>query len=306
MATNFPTSLDTLTNPSGSDTLASPDHAGQHSDANDAIEALQAKVGVDGSAVTTSLDYKVSILVPTGAIIPYAGSTAPAGWLLCNTATPVSRSTYAALFAVIGTTYGAGNGSTTFNLPFLSGRAPIGAGTGSGLTARSLADTGGDESVTLTGAQSGTSAHGHANTIAASTGNASADHSHTTSVDPPSTSSGTVSSDHAHYTGAHGHSYLVGNLAQAGTNRSIVSASGGSVGGGAIYNADAGWSGGISANHSHATDIGAFNATSGGQSVTHTHSVTVSGSVTDSTEANATAAHTNMQPFLALNYIIKI
>ena len=62
MATNFPASLDTLTNPSATDTLDSPPHDEQHADANDAIEALQAKVGADGSAVTTSLDYKVSQL----------------------------------------------------------------------------------------------------------------------------------------------------------------------------------------------------------------------------------------------------
>ena len=62
MATNFPSSLDTLTNPSATDTLDSPPHDEQHADANDAIEALQAKVGVDGSAVTTSLDYKVANL----------------------------------------------------------------------------------------------------------------------------------------------------------------------------------------------------------------------------------------------------
>ena len=60
MAINFPSSLDSLTNPTGSDSLNSPSHSGQHADANDAIEALQAKVGVDGSAVTTSLDYKVA------------------------------------------------------------------------------------------------------------------------------------------------------------------------------------------------------------------------------------------------------
>lgn len=60
MATGFPTSLDTLTNPTSTDALTSPSHADQHADANDAIEALQAKVGVNGSAVTTSLDYKIS------------------------------------------------------------------------------------------------------------------------------------------------------------------------------------------------------------------------------------------------------
>jgi len=60
MATNFPTSLDALTNPTSSDPLNSPSHSAQHANANDAIEALQAKVGVDSSAVATSLDYKVA------------------------------------------------------------------------------------------------------------------------------------------------------------------------------------------------------------------------------------------------------
>lgn len=67
MTTGFPTSLDSLTNPTGASSLTSPDHAGQHADANDAIEALQAKVGVNGSAVVTSLDYKVGLLSAVGA-----------------------------------------------------------------------------------------------------------------------------------------------------------------------------------------------------------------------------------------------
>jgi hypothetical protein len=62
MATSYPASLDSFTNPTAVDTLDSPPHDTQHADANDAIEALQAKVGVDGSAVTTSLDYKVANL----------------------------------------------------------------------------------------------------------------------------------------------------------------------------------------------------------------------------------------------------
>lgn len=60
MATGFPTSLDALTNPTSTDALTSPSHADQHANANDAIEALQAKVGVNSSAVTTSLDYKAN------------------------------------------------------------------------------------------------------------------------------------------------------------------------------------------------------------------------------------------------------
>ena len=62
MATNFPSSLDSFTNPTAVDTLDSPPHDTQHADANDAIEALQAKVGVDSSAVATSHDYKIDAL----------------------------------------------------------------------------------------------------------------------------------------------------------------------------------------------------------------------------------------------------
>lgn len=63
--------------------------------------------------------------MPTGSVIPYAGESAPDGWLLCDGAA-VSRTTYAALFAVIGTTFGSGDGSTTFNLPDLRGRVAVG------------------------------------------------------------------------------------------------------------------------------------------------------------------------------------
>ena len=62
MATNFPTSLDSLTNPQGTDSVAAVSHAAQHANANDAIEALEAKVGITNSAVTTSLDYRVKTL----------------------------------------------------------------------------------------------------------------------------------------------------------------------------------------------------------------------------------------------------
>ena len=66
---------------------------------------------------------------PAGVIMAFAGSTAPSGYLICD-GSAVSRSTYANLYAVIGTTYGAGNGSTTFNLPDLTGRVPVGKNAG--------------------------------------------------------------------------------------------------------------------------------------------------------------------------------
>ncbi|MCI5058782.1 MAG: phage tail protein, partial [Flavobacteriales bacterium] len=67
--------------------------------------------------------------VPTGAVMPYAAAAAPTGWLLCD-GSAVSRTTYANLFALIGTTYGAGDGSTTFNVPDMQGRVPVGSGNG--------------------------------------------------------------------------------------------------------------------------------------------------------------------------------
>jgi len=77
VATNFPASLDSLTNPTSSDSLNSPSHSAQHANSNDAIEALQAKVGADSSAVTTSLDYKVAQLeaVSHGKILQVVSTT---------------------------------------------------------------------------------------------------------------------------------------------------------------------------------------------------------------------------------------
>lgn len=82
-------------------------------------------------------------LTPTGSLTMWPTATAPTGWLLCNGAA-VSRTTYADLFALISTTYGAGNGSTTFNVPNLVNRVPIGSG-----DLYSLAATGGSRDAVL-------------------------------------------------------------------------------------------------------------------------------------------------------------
>lgn len=80
------------------------------------------------NAANTDWDLFASISAPPGTINMYAGAAAPSGWLICNGG-EVNRSTFAALFAVIGTTYGAGNGTTTFNLPDMANRYPLGVGT---------------------------------------------------------------------------------------------------------------------------------------------------------------------------------
>lgn len=125
------------------------------------------------NALTVGWDGNIVAQAMAGIIQMFAGAVtqtvtsgvatvtgAPAGWLLCD-GSAVSRTEYATLFAAIGTTWGSGDGSTTFNLPDLRGRAPIGSGTGSGLTSRSLGTQNiGEEAHTLSVSEM--PAHSHA------------------------------------------------------------------------------------------------------------------------------------------------
>lgn len=179
---------------------------------------------------------------PTGTILMWPTSSAPTGYLLCN-GSAISRSTYAALFAVIGTTYGTGDGSTTFNLPDLRGRVPVGTGQGSGLTNRALAATGGEESHTLTTSEM--PSHTHTGTTT-SVGN----HTHT----------GTTTS-----VGDHTHSiYMRGN----GTNQDTPYHVGGGDNGGSDQYQNTGGAG--AHNHTFTTD--------GGGAHNHTFTTDASGS----------------------------
>ena len=91
--------------------------------------------------------------IPTATIIPWSSASAPAGFLECNGAA-VSRSTYAALFAVIGTNYGGGDGSSTFNVPDIQDKCCV-----SKSNNKALASTGGSETVTSTGNVGGSTAN---------------------------------------------------------------------------------------------------------------------------------------------------
>jgi microcystin-dependent protein len=281
-------------------------------------------------------------LIPVGSIIAYAGSTAPEGWLLCD-GTAVSRTTYANLWALISSTYGNGNNSTTFNLPNLCGRMPIGVGTGSGLTARSLAATGGSETVVIASGNLPTHQHtinhDHASV---DSGNQSADHyhsvnppnttsgndntEHTHAIDPPATSSGYISADHGHTsdTSYHWHALYYLTDAAAGTAKARATAASSTLGnpGGTSMENHYHGTGGVSANHYHDTDIGSF--TSGGRSAYHQHDTDIAAFNSGTVSANhthsvdlpsfsgdsgnggfANTALALMNPFLAVNYIIK-
>lgn len=112
------------------------------------------------------------ILVPVGSIFPYVAGTAPTGYVLCI-GSAINRTTYADLFAVIGTTFGVGDGSTTFNVPDLRGRMIVAQNAGS---FTSIGGTGGAETITLTTNE--LPAHTH-------TGTTDSDGAHTHGVTDP-------------------------------------------------------------------------------------------------------------------------
>lgn len=214
---------------------------------------------------------------PVGAIKMWLLTTAPSGWQFCF-GQALSRSTNAALFAAIGTTYGAGDGSTTFNLPDLRGRVPAGrddmGGTaanrlttgGSGVDGATLGAAGGAENVTLTAAQLAAHAHTASTTIT------------TASAGTPA---GSISSD-----GGHNHSLAAGQFANAvGSAGFFARGNSGAAGSVPTLTTD-----GV---HNH-TFTGSALAAHG-----HTASTTVNNST------GGGGAHNNVQPSLVVNFIIK-
>lgn len=145
-------------------------------------------------------------VVPVGAVQDYAGLTAPSGWLMCD-GSQVSRVTYQSLYNVIGTTYGAGNGSTTFNLPDTRGRFALSkAAAGTGAT---LGATGGSLDHTHTVANHTHTGPTHSHSIADHT-HTIGDHQHTgpshTHTGPSHTHSISDSGGHQHNVTSHTHS----------------------------------------------------------------------------------------------------
>jgi len=114
----------------------------------------------------TVVESQLVLAVPVASVMPYAGTTAPASWLLCF-GQNISRTVFASLFSVIGTTYGVGDGSTTFTLPDLRGRSVAGKDNMGGTTASRVTATSGINGVNL-GAAGGaeTMVHTHSATSA--------------------------------------------------------------------------------------------------------------------------------------------
>jgi microcystin-dependent protein len=125
------------------------------------------------TAIATAIatvNTSIAAVLPPGVVMPYAGLTEPSGWLFCF-GQAVSRATYSTLFAIVSTTYGVGDGATTFNLPDLRGRVVAGqddmggssanrlTNASGGLDGDTLGATGGSETHTLTTAE--IAAHEH-------------------------------------------------------------------------------------------------------------------------------------------------
>lgn len=141
--------------------------ANSYSDAQAAAAQAAAQAfasSADSTVLSTAQAYAnaaVLAATPTGMILDYAGTTAPVGFLLCY-GQNVSRSTYATLFAAIGTTFGAGDGSTTFGIPDYRGRVGAGKDDMGGSAASRLTNSGtGNPGIagTTLGATGGTDRH---------------------------------------------------------------------------------------------------------------------------------------------------
>lgn len=241
-------------------------------------DATQGFYYYNGSSWTnlSNTSASASNSVPSGTVVSFAGSTAPSGWLLCD-GSAVSRTTYSDLFSNIGTLYGAGNGSTTFNIPDLRGRTVFGLDNMGGTAANRLTTTGGISANNTLGASGGSQS-----ITLATTNLPSHNHAFTGSQV-------TTSSD------AHTHNYQDAYFAE-----NFSGGTGGSSRFGTSANTDTDnnfyWR---TSSNTHSTSPSNI-ATS---SDSHSHTVTASGTIGNT--GNGTA-FSPLNPAVVLNYIIKI
>ena len=222
----------------------------------DTLNELSAALNDDPNFSTT-VATALAALVPSGTVSQTARATAPTGYLLCD-GSAISRTTYSSLFDAIGTAYGVGDNSTTFNIPNLKGRVPVGFDS-SQTEFDTLGEVGGAKTHTLTEAQM--PSHTHIQNS----------HNHTQDA-------------HNHTQNPHNHSQTIGNID------------------------DLNFTGGGGQNPP-ADGPNAFTNGSVTQNTTATNNATTAtNQATTATNQNTGGgqAHNNLQPYVVLNYMIKI
>lgn len=254
---------------------------------NNDITELQALTTVP-TVIQNHVSSANAALLPSGSLTMYAGSVVPVGWLPCD-GREVNRITYAGLFSAIGTTYGSGNGSSTFNLPNFNGRFPMGQGLSpvSGVN-RGLAASGGIETKVLSVNEMPSHNHGGA------TANAAINHYHTGTTNAAGThnhsGSTTVNGNHAHLVDQASFFYSTFPAGGAGAYTGDTAKNDSTLGAGdhshtlSINNAG---------NHAHDFQTSYI---AGGVNA-HAHAISSQGSG---------SAFSVLNPFLCVNFMIKI
>lgn len=294
-----------------------------------ALVLARVRVPAGTGAITNALiddlrtEARLANTSPSGTVVAFAGSVVPSGYLLCN-GQAVSTSTYADLYAAIGNTYDTSGGQAApgaglFRVPIMTGRIAVGQNAG---TFAVLGSTGGAETVALTTAEMPShthvqDAHDHgAGTLTAALGGVQ--HTHTTGT----LSTGSTGGTHSHTassntTGSHDHvlemaaanstSHYHSTVADRVSTKPITTTS--------THDSDDPVQ--VAGSHSHTITVNTTNSghghtlsgsTGNASAIDHTH--TVSGTVASVVATNQTAgsgnAHNNLQPYITLNYLIRV
>jgi microcystin-dependent protein len=239
-------------------------------------------------------------MIPIGTILPFGGDTAPSGFFMCD-GSPFVRADFASLFAVIGVFYGAGNGTTTANLPNLRGKVPVGLDS-SQVEFDTLGESGGAKTHTLLTAE--IPSHNH---VQDSHNHLQNSHNHTAN---PHTH---VQTAHNHTQNSHSHAHIAHshNRNPSGLSETVFdgTAGSGAFGGAGGTRSLPTYSGTQAATTTEnvATAVNVA-TTPTNQDATNVNIATTplnQAAVATNQAAGGGGAHANLQPYLVLNYIIK-